>query len=150
MPTAEDEDNKNKEEEEKKDATQQEDGGDGEGKKDDDEEKKDEDLEQSSKKLLAQLEERVAQLSQENASLKQQLETANSTVAKLTKGLQMKGNGAPLSASAPQNFNDLVKGIDPNLPQQEWRKQYLQLVENHPQLFEQTYGIPAKRSMPTK
>ena len=172
MPTAEDEDNKNKEEEEKKDATQQEDGGDGEGKKDgeeekkdpeqqedggdgegkkdDEEEKKDEDPEQSSKELLAKLEERVSQLSQENASLKQQLETANGTVAKLTKGLQMKGKGAPSSASAPQNFTDLVKAIDPNLPQQEWRKQYLQLMHDYPQLYEQTYGIPAKRSIPTK
>ena len=171
MPTAEDEDNKNKEEEEKKegaqqedggdgegkkddeeekkDPDQQEDGGDGEGKKDDEEEKKDEDPEQSSKELLAKLEERVAQLSQENASLKSQLETANSTVAKLTKGLQMKGNGAP-SASNPKTFTDLLKTIDPNLPQQEWRKQYLQLVNDHQQLFEQTYGIPAKRSVPNK
>ena len=149
MPTAEDEDNKNKEEEEKKEGAQQEDGGDGEGKKDDEEEKKDEDPEQSSKELLAKLEERVAQLSQENASLKSQLETANSTVAKLTKGLQMKGNGAP-SASNPKTFTDLLKTIDPNLPQQEWRKQYLQLVNDHQQLFEQTYGIPAKRSVPNK
>ena len=149
MPTAEEEDNKNKEEEEKKEGAQQKEGGDGEGKKDDEEEKKDEDPEQSSKELLAKLEERVAQLSQENASLKSQLETANSIVAKLTKGLQMKGNGAP-SAANPKTFTDLLKTIDPNLPQQEWRKQYLQLVNDYPQLFEQTYGIPAKRSVPNK
>ena len=151
MPTAEEEDNKNKEEEEKKEGAQQEEGGEGEGegKKEEEEEKKEEDPEQSSKKLLAKLEERVAQLSQENADLKQQLDTANSTVAKLTKGLNMKGPGAP-SASNPKTFDDLVKTIDPKLPQQEWRKQYLQLVNDHPQLFEQTYGIPAKRSIPNK
>ncbi len=148
MPTAE-EDNKNKEEEEKKEGAQQEEGGEGEGKKEEEEEKKEEDPEQSSKKLLAKLEERVAQLSQENADLKQQLDTANNTVAKLTKGLNMKGPGAS-SASNPKTFDDLVKAIDPNLPQQEWRKQYLQLVNDHPQLFEQTYGIPAKRSIPNK
>ena len=151
MPTAEEEDNKNKEEEEKKEGAQQEEGGEGEGEgeKGEEEEKKEEDPEQSSKKLLAKLEERVAQLSQENADLKQQLDTANNTVAKLTKGLNMKGPGAS-SASNPKTFDDLVKAIDPNLPQQEWRKQYLQLVNDHPQLFEQTYGIPAKRSIPNK
>ena len=149
MPTAEEEDNKNKEEKEKEEGAQQEEGGEGEGEKDEEKEKEEEDPEQSSKKLLANLEERVAQLSQENADLKQQLDTANSIVAKLTKGLKTKGGGAP-SASNPKTFDDLVKTIDQNLPQQEWRKQYLQLVNDHPQLFEQTYGIPAKRSIPNK
>ena len=168
MPTAEDDDNKNKEEEEKKDPEQEEtekkdeeekkdpdqNGDDNEEKKDeeekkdpdqngdDNEEKKDEDPEQSAKKLLATLEERVAQLSKENADLKQQLDTANNTVAKLTKGLHMQGKAAPKD-NAPQNFNDLVATIDPNLSAQEWSKKYLQLKKNYPQLFEQTYGIPA-------
>lgn len=145
MLTAEDE-NKNKDEEEKKENPEQQGSDDEEEKKDpeqegDDEEEK-KDPEQSAKKLLATLEERVAQLSKENADLKQQLDTANNTVAKLTKGLHMQGKTAPKD-NAPQNFNDLVATIDPKLSAQEWSKKYLQLKKTYPQLFEQTYGIPA-------
>ena len=85
------------------------------------------------------LEQRVSQLEQENADLKQKLDKSDRLTQKLTKGLNMKGDGKQ-PATSPQSFDDLVKLIPKDLPAQEWRKRYLQLKKENKQLFVDTYG----------
>ena len=106
---------------------------------DDDDDQDDETPEQKSDDKIAMLEQRVSQLEQENADLKQKLDKSDRLTQKLTKGLNMKGDGKQ-PATSPQSFDDLVKLIPKDLPAQEWRKRYLQLKKENKQLFVDTYG----------
>ncbi len=86
----------------------------------------------------------LADVKAENEALKKQVEDLQKKLAaeqeavkKLTAGFRRSG-GAATSGPA-QSFKELVDSIDPNLPQAEWDRRYLQLKKENPSLFQQYF-----------
>ena len=111
--------------EDKKDDAQQ-NGGEGEG-----EDKKD-DAQQ-----LADVKAENEALKQQVEDLKQQLAAQQEAVKKLTAGFRRDGRSTP--GKPAQSFKELVASIDPNLPQAEWDKRYLQLKQEYPSLYQEYF-----------
>ena len=111
--------------EEKKDDAQQE-GGEGEG------EKKKDDAQQ-----LANVKAENEALKKQVEDLKKELAAQQEAVKKLTAGFRR--NGGSQTGAPAQSFKELVASIDPNLPQAEWDKRYLQLKKENPSLYQQYF-----------